>query len=792
MRTSPSYQKSAPGGLTPLVAALAEALLLLVAVEAVLLAAPVLARWGDFVRTVHLRALTPLLAAAWLFLLWQGRRAGVTAGAPRLFALALAAVAATTALSTALSVAPEASLWGDVRLTTGLLSVLSWVVIAGTAATVLRTWQQVERLLRAVLLAAFAAAWYGLILALGWDTLSPLLVETTRDGSTFGNPVYFGSLLALALPLGLAWLALALRPVDDAPAPPGARRPARVARARATAGRRPPWGGWLLAAGGAQALYALWLVIARHRPDAGWFLPPLLVVFAWLASAAPPWPAAPSGQPWPAKALAALVVLVLGLALVVIGARGPLLGAATGLALGAIWLLRPRWRRPALLLVPTLGLVATLSAVTLLPALGRALPPALVASPLVARLTSIESRQEMWEISVRLLTAPPAVVDDRPLGAPLRLAVGYGPDTQRFVFEPAFTPTLRNLEGDRVVSSVHNELLDRVLAVGLVGAAAWLLLLVAAAIAARAAYQRADARQRILLGGIIAALIAYGVEQLTGPAYPPVRTLAWLLLGALAGLAAGAGEAEPIASPASAGWPLGLAAATLAVALALPAPALHEVGASMTGWWAWSLVALLALAWALAPPAVRRLRGAVVVSAALFVAGGLLVGSQALRPLVAERLDNAAVQAFEQRNLPLAVGLAADARAAWPFDARYDARLGVALADLAGAQLQQAGRPPGRLPQPTPLPAAFGPEHVARATPEQLLDWATWLLTRATERQPLDVEHHLARGALYAGLGEQLQDPAAWAEAQRSARRASALSPTLERANALRRRTERL
>lgn len=782
------------GAFTPLVAAFAETLLLLIAVEAVLLMAPVTVRWADFVRTVHLRALTPLLTAAWLYLLWQRRRSAAPAGQPatRLFPLALAAVAATTALSTALSIAPQVSLWGSARLTTGLLNVLSWVVVAGTAATVLKSWRQIERLGRVTTLAAFAAAWYGLLLALGWDTLSSLVAETTRDGSTFGNPVFFGSTLALILPLGLAWLTLTGRPRDDVEGLPLPHRPSAPSRARGTTpSRAPTWRRWLLTLVGGQVLYAVWLVIARHRSDAGWFLPPLLVAFTWLAAAMTPWPAVPRAPRRLVQAVLGLVVLALGLALLVTQARGALLGTAAGLALFAVWLLRPRWRRSATLLVPALGLASALSAVLVLPTLGRTLPPALAPNPLASRLTSLESRLEVWTITARLLAAPPAVVDERPLALPLRLAFGYGPDTQRFVFEPVFTPSLRNLEGDRIVGNVHNDLLDHLLTVGLVGTAAWLLLLVAVIAAARTVYRRADARQQILLGGIVAALVAYAIEQMSGPAFPPTRTLAWLLMGGLVGLASGPpGEQQP-AEPINLGWPLSFAGLTTGLALAVPVPSLDGLGASMTAWWTWSMVVLLAFAWALAPAAARQVRSLVILGVPVVLLGGLVLGSQMLRPLVAERLDNAAVRAFEERNLTLAVGMAADARASWPVDERYDTRLGIALADLAKTQLQQSNRPPSRLPQPAPPPEPFEPQHLAPATPEQMLDWATWLLTRATERQPLDVEHHLARGALYAGLAEQLDRPEAWAEAQRSAARARAISPTQERVAELVRRTTR-
>lgn len=774
------------GTVAALAAALAEGVLLLLAVEAALLMFPAVIRWADFTRTVHLRTLAPFLllclVARWLSTPRYGKGPD-TVG--RCFGLAIAAVAATTALSTALAVAPQVSFWGDRSLTTGLLSVVAWLVMAGTAASVLRTWVQVERLVLILLLAAFGAAWYGVAQRFAWDALWPFIVETVIDGSTLGNPVFFGSLMALTLPIGLAWwwatARFAARPVQQ-PGP---------ARTRRGAGRRAGGWSWLLALIAPQALFALWLVVGRERADAGWYLPAVLIALMWLvwsatAGAGGLQPALP-GRPVLLAATGA-TVLLLALALVTTQARGALLGASVGVVFLVLWLARPTWRRWVAALVPSAGMLLAVVFIALAPAVV-ALVPQAAAVPVLSRLTSVESRQHVWQMAVRLLVEPPAVLDEHGAKAVLRLVVGYGPDTVRLISEPVYPQSVRNLEAGAFINDVHNAVLQELLTVGLLGTAAWLGLLATVIWAGIRAYRRADERQRILLGGIFAGLAAYAVEQMTGPAYPPVRTLAWLLAGAVVGLARGPAEAgaAPARGAAAAGdrapgaspwWPLGYAALTFAAALALPPGDIDHLARTATGWWAWSLVGLGALAVFLVPPAERRLTRGVALAGVVLVVGGTLWGSQALRPLVAERLHSASTGAAQAGDLVPATGLAADARATWPLDERYDFELGMALIQLAGAR---QGRLPQRLPQPTPPPAPFEPPHLARATPEQMLDWGIWLVERAAARQPLEFEYPLGRARTYRALAELLGSAEARIEARRSLAVAQRLSPTQPR-----------
>ncbi|MBI4506996.1 MAG: O-antigen ligase family protein [Chloroflexi bacterium] len=812
------------GAVRRLSAGAVEALLLIIAAQAILLIDPHAVRWADFVKTAHLRALVPLLALSWAVYLFASPRLPLSASPllrvsvsprPRVAAsprlpfsasprLSLAAVVATTALSTLVSVAPGVSLWGDQRLTTGLLTVLSWAVVFGAAATVLRTWAQVERLMRTLLLATLSAALLGAIEGAGLSPLTSLLIVGQRAGSTMGNAIFFGSLLVLVLPIALAWLWTAARPQPGAPpdtspaqaAPRRDRSPRRVFDKRGTRGRGETGTtgvgavAWIALLLGQQALFVAWLLLASGRPDAPWAGPAILVAFVWLGARLPPArlaaPSLGSGRRLAVVGLAMLSVMLLA-ALLLTRARGPWLAAGVAVAVLAVWLAWPRWRRWAVVALPALGaLLAVLSIYLSIyggPEIGRLTATVAGRSAGVGDL-AVQSRVLTWQTVAALVAAPPDLAGGDLGARPVRLLVGYGPDTLRLLAEQTYPAALRAIEQEAQITSAHNDLLDHLAAVGLLGSAAWLALLASVAWAAVQAYRRADGRQRILLGGVLAGLAGYVVEQMVAPAYPPVRTLAWLLAGALVGLAQGETRGRGDAGTEGRGdavhlvLAVGYGVATLAIVLALPAASPPgELLRTAGGWWLWSLAGAVALSTTLAGRAAWPLaRPRVLAGVLLALAATAFAGSQALRPLVAERLGSAATGAASVREHVPAVLLAAQARSTWPLDERYDFLLGTALVQLAGAQ--PGGRLPQRLPQPTPPPEPFEPQHLARAAPEQMLDWGLWLVDRAAQRQPLDFAYPLARAQTYRLLAELLGSDEARAEARRALAVAQRLSPT--------------
>lgn len=113
------------------------------------------------------------------------------------------AVMAGTVLSTVLSVAPGHSAWGTFGRSMGLYTLAACWVFFAAIATRMRSREQLDRLLSAIVLGSVPVSLYGI--AQRFD-MEPLLitsraVEASRVGSTFGSPSFLGAYLILVLPL---------------------------------------------------------------------------------------------------------------------------------------------------------------------------------------------------------------------------------------------------------------------------------------------------------------------------------------------------------------------------------------------------------------------------------------------------------------------------------------------------------------------------------------------------------------------------------------------------------------
>ena len=119
--------------------------------------------------------------------------------------LAAGAILATTLLSTLLSPVPRVSLWGVNPGWDGysLINLLTHLAIFLVVATHLRTWAQPRRILWAVAGAATIASVVGIGQHFGFDPLRPDTANS-RISLTFGNPIFAGSFLVMAIPLTLA------------------------------------------------------------------------------------------------------------------------------------------------------------------------------------------------------------------------------------------------------------------------------------------------------------------------------------------------------------------------------------------------------------------------------------------------------------------------------------------------------------------------------------------------------------------------------------------------------------
>lgn len=389
----------------------------------------------DADKVALLKVLVVVLATAWAVVALTGVRTQTGAGGTpdpvtpaadrrrRLVLLAgpIAAVLATTVVSTALSVSPERSWQGSYFRQQGVVSLLAYLAVAAAAFAFLRSAAQWRRARLAILLGSIPVCTYALAQRLGLDPLAAG-PERVRTASTFGNPVFLGAYLALVLFVTLE--ALTSSTESDAG---GDRRSGILVRRR-------------LALGGVLALQVLALVLSQSRgPVLG-----VLAGLAVLALAGSLRRRQEAGGWWARWSWSVVLggMLAGGGLLIVLAIPGsPLAGMRD---------------------LPTVGRLAT------------ALDPA---------SRSSRVRVMAWQGVVDLVTTAPPL--GGPDGAPdllggARLWVGYGPDTFDLAFNRVFPERLGTLEQRHSVPDrAHNELFDTLVHTGLLGLAAWVALLAA-------------------------------------------------------------------------------------------------------------------------------------------------------------------------------------------------------------------------------------------------------------------------------------------------------------------------
>lgn len=137
----------------------------------------------------------------------EGRAAWTVAGRPiwRLpIVVPMLLLTAAYCLSTVFSIAPRFSVWGSYERTQGTYTWLSYVAIFFGIILLVRTRQQLARLVTVILLASVAPAIYAVVQHFGYDPIRWGLDVRFRAHGTAGNPIFLAAYLLMVVPLTLA------------------------------------------------------------------------------------------------------------------------------------------------------------------------------------------------------------------------------------------------------------------------------------------------------------------------------------------------------------------------------------------------------------------------------------------------------------------------------------------------------------------------------------------------------------------------------------------------------------
>jgi len=475
------------------------------------------------------------------------------------------------AVATVFSITPRISLWGSYIRLQGLYTTASYLILFLSLLALLRTREQVERLVTTVLIGSLPVALYGIIQHYGTDPLPWGADVVARVASTLGNPIFVAAYLIMVVPLSLYRLITAGR---------------RVTATEQADIRTILLSGFLLSM---VFQLAAWSIGPIPGTVSG-----LITVAVWLSIAL-----LLDRPPRAFLQVGGYTVLLAAqfMCIVFSKSRGPWLGLGAGLFFFALLWTTARHRlRPARLIAGTgVALLLILTLLNLFPArqgMFRELP-------YVNRLGQLFQAGEgsgrvrvlIWEGAVALAGADP-----------VRTLIGYGPETMLVAFPPYAPPGLGSISEAALPDRAHNETFDRLLTTGLAGVAFYLLLFTGLVFFGlqRLGLLPTPGRRRLFLGcwaagGLAAAALAVWIDgswRFTGVLLP---------LGMVGGLFIYAGaillrrQPEPRTPPP--GTPiLLLTAAVLSALLAHFVEIQFGITIAATGVYFWSYAAVLVVA----------------------------------------------------------------------------------------------------------------------------------------------------------------------------------------------------
>ena len=106
-------------------------------------------------------------------------------------------------LSVVFSIVPALSVWGSYSRLQGLYSMFSYIVVFVTILATLREKEQLDRLLNAIILTSVPVALYGVLQHYGVDPTGWSMNMRDRPGANMGNPIFLAAYLIMVMPLTL-------------------------------------------------------------------------------------------------------------------------------------------------------------------------------------------------------------------------------------------------------------------------------------------------------------------------------------------------------------------------------------------------------------------------------------------------------------------------------------------------------------------------------------------------------------------------------------------------------------
>ncbi len=150
------------------------------------------------IRTLEVGSWKPVLSPA------EGLEGGRSIRLQTPLVLPTLLLVAVYLLSTLLSVAPRASLWGSYQRLQGTYTTFSYIVIFFLALQGLRTRQQIQRLVTVAILVSLPISLYGILQHYGRDPLPWAADVTGRVAANMGNSIFVAAFLIMVVPLTLA------------------------------------------------------------------------------------------------------------------------------------------------------------------------------------------------------------------------------------------------------------------------------------------------------------------------------------------------------------------------------------------------------------------------------------------------------------------------------------------------------------------------------------------------------------------------------------------------------------